>query len=165
MTALLGRLDLHGEAGTEALARRIAAQLRAGDVICLSGDLGAGKSVLARAVIRTLAGPDLEVPSPTFTLVQAYEAPAFEIWHADLFRLADAGEVDELGLDDAFGTAATLIEWPERAGDRLPARRLEIHLEFCHKDTDRRATLRGDASWRERAGAIVAGHAVERDRP
>ncbi len=165
MTALLGRLDLHGEAGTEALAKQIAAVLRMRDVICLSGDLGAGKSVLARATIRSLAGPDVEVPSPTFTLVQCYQAPTFEIWHADLFRLADAGEVDELGLEDAFETAATLIEWPERAGERLPARRLEIRLEFCHKDTDRRATLRGDASWRERAGAILEGHAVERDRP
>ena len=165
MTGLIGRITLHGEAGTEALARQIAGEVRPRDVICLSGDLGAGKSVLARALIRALAGADVDVPSPTFTLVQAYATPAFEIWHADLYRLGGPCEIAELGLDDAFESAATLIEWPERAGTLLPARRLEIRLEFCHKDSDRLATLSGDASWRHRAGAIVAGHARERDRP
>ena len=81
----------------------------------LEGDLGAGKSELARAVIRSLAGAEIAVPSPTFTLVQTYELPALEVSHADLYRLGDAGEVGELGLEECWQRGALLVEWPERA--------------------------------------------------
>jgi tRNA threonylcarbamoyl adenosine modification protein YjeE len=102
--------------------------LRAGDVVALEGDLGAGKTELARAVIRSLAGADIPVPSPTFTLLQAYELPGLTVTHADLYRLSDPSEVLELGLDEAWEQGAVLVEWPERAGDLLPAERLTLHL-------------------------------------
>jgi tRNA threonylcarbamoyladenosine biosynthesis protein TsaE len=95
-------LDLPDEAATAALAARLAALLRPGDIVLLAGDLGAGKSFLARALIRAAAGePELEVPSPTFTLVQSYDLPAGELWHFDLYRLAAPDEVLELGWDEA----------------------------------------------------------------
>ncbi|MBI1339830.1 tRNA (adenosine(37)-N6)-threonylcarbamoyltransferase complex ATPase subunit type 1 TsaE [bacterium] len=123
-------LLLDDEAATERLAAEIAAVCRAGDVIHLIGDLGAGKTALARGLIRSLAGdPRLEVPSPTFTLVQTYPAPAFDIWHFDLYRTRDPEEVRELGLDDSMDGLA-LIEWPERLGPHTPRLRLDIALSF-----------------------------------
>jgi tRNA threonylcarbamoyl adenosine modification protein YjeE len=97
-------------------------------VVALEGDLGAGKTELARAVIRSLAGSDIPVPSPTFTLLQAYDLPGLTVTHADLYRLADPSEVLELGLDEAWEQGAVLVEWPERAGDLLPAERLTVRL-------------------------------------
>ena len=94
----------------------------------LEGDLGAGKSELARAVIRSLAGAEIQVPSPTFTLVQSYELPTLEVSHSDLYRLADASEVGELGLDECWQRGALLVEWPERAPWLWPAERLLIGL-------------------------------------
>ena len=109
-------LALPDAARTDALGRRLAARLRAGDSVLLSGDLGAGKSHLARAVIRALCGEETEVPSPTYTLVQVYDGPFGPIWHADLYRLGDSSELDELGLPEALGRDLCLIEW----ADRLP---------------------------------------------
>jgi tRNA threonylcarbamoyl adenosine modification protein YjeE len=97
-------------------------------MVALEGDLGAGKTELARAVIRSLAGADIPVPSPTFTLLQAYELPGLTVTHADLYRLSDPSEVLELGLDEAWEQGAVLVEWPERAGDLLPAELLTLHL-------------------------------------
>ena len=99
--------------GARPAARRRPA--RRASVVLLEGDLGAGKSELARAVIRSLAGAEIAVPSPTFTLVQTYELPGLEVSHADLYRLADDGEVAELGLDECWQRGALLVEWPERA--------------------------------------------------
>jgi hypothetical protein len=114
-------IELPDEAATVRLAEDIAASLKPGDVLALEGDLGAGKSTLARAVLRALADDlTLEVPSPTFTLVQGYELPRFPVHHFDLYRLTSPDELDELGLDEAIATGAVLIEWPSRAGDRLP---------------------------------------------
>jgi tRNA threonylcarbamoyl adenosine modification protein YjeE len=111
---------LPDERATIRLGEDIAAALRPGDVIALQGDLGAGKTTLARGVIRALAtDPGLEVPSPTFTLVQSYET-RIPLQHFDLYRLSSPDELDELGLDEAAATGAVLIEWPEKAGDRLP---------------------------------------------
>ena len=109
---------LDNEAATHRLAVELSAMLRGGDVVTLSGGLGAGKTTFARALIRHLAGDAaLEVPSPTFTLVQAYALPRLTVVHADFYRVADASELAELGLDDA--DALTLVEWPERALDFL----------------------------------------------
>lgn len=129
MSHRIQTVDLAGEADTAALGERLALAVRPGDVIALYGDLGAGKTTLARALIRKLAGPDTEAPSPTFTLVQTYAGPDFPIWHFDLYRLEDPGEARELGLEEAVDGLA-LIEWPERLGRYLPGARLEVQLSF-----------------------------------
>jgi tRNA threonylcarbamoyladenosine biosynthesis protein TsaE len=115
----------------EALAAfggEIAARLRPGDAVCLSGPLGAGKSTLARGLIRALTTPEEEVPSPTFTLVQLYAGRDFPIAHFDLYRLKSAEEAYELGLDDALDLGVVVIEWPERLGNALPSDRLAIEI-------------------------------------
>lgn len=122
-------LHLPDEAATAALGERLGAVARAGDVIALVGDLGAGKTTLARALIRSHLGPETEAPSPTFTLVQTYPGPRFDIWHFDLYRLEDPGEARELGLEEAVD-GLSLIEWPERLGRYLPPARLEVRLSL-----------------------------------
>jgi tRNA threonylcarbamoyladenosine biosynthesis protein TsaE len=108
-------VHLPDDAATAALGQQLAASLRPGDLVLLSGGLGAGKSALARAIIRTLLGDDsADVPSPSFSLVQPYASPLGPILHADLYRLASEREIDELGLLDTPG-AIVLVEWPERA--------------------------------------------------
>lgn len=134
-------LDLPDAAATEALGRGLAGLARPGDTILLEGPIGAGKSCLARAFIRALLGPAEEVPSPTFTLVQVYEAVGAEIWHADLYRLTHPDEVWELGLDDAFQAAICLVEWPDRLGAHLPPHALRIRLDPAGEG--RRATISG----------------------
>jgi tRNA threonylcarbamoyladenosine biosynthesis protein TsaE len=114
---------------TEALAHRLAAMLRPGDALLLSGPLGAGKSALARAVIRAAAGDGtLDVPSPSFTLVQSYETPKGMIHHYDLWRIEPGPDLRELGLDDAFNDI-TLVEWPDRLEAHTPADALVITLD------------------------------------
>ena len=118
-------------------AARIADFLRAGDLVTLSGDLGVGKTAFARALVRHLAGePELEVPSPTFTLMQLYDTPSFPVVHADLYRIRSASELAELGWDEASDRALLLVEWAERIGDALPADRLDVALSI---DGGRRA--------------------------
>jgi tRNA threonylcarbamoyladenosine biosynthesis protein TsaE len=127
-------LDLPDEAATEALAARLAGLLAPGDIVLLAGDLGAGKSFLARALIRAAAGePGLEVPSPTFTLVQTYDLPAGPLWHFDLYRLAVPEEVLELDWDEAR-LGICLVEWPERLGGLTPPDRLKIELTQAEGD-------------------------------
>src|SRR5277367_2963315 len=105
----------------------IAGALEPGDLVTLSGDLGAGKTTFARALIRYLAGDDsIEVPSPTFTFVQTYELPRFPVVHADLYRLSGTAELAELGFDDLPDGAVVLLEWPDRAAGFLPSDRLDI---------------------------------------
>ena len=134
---------------TEALARALAPIVRAGDAILLEGPVGAGKTAFARALIgalRARAGlPPEDVPSPTFTLVQTYETGPFETWHADLYRLSDADEVVELGLDEAFQAALTLIEWPDRLGPAAPPGALTLTLVPAG-ETARDLTLTGPAA-------------------
>jgi len=119
------QIPLPDLAATEALAKRLAPLAQRGDVIALAGPLGAGKTAFARAFIRAL-GVAGEVPSPTFTLLQTYEAKPCALYHFDLYRLKHANELEELGWDDARSHGIILVEWPERAGGRLPADRLAL---------------------------------------
>src|SRR6201996_3666520 len=115
------------EEATRRLAIDIAAALESGDLVTLSGDLGAGKTTFARALIRHLAGDEtIEVPSPTFTLIQNYDLPRFALVHADLYRLSGAAELAELGFDDFPEGTVVLMEWPDRAAGLLPPDRLDI---------------------------------------
>lgn len=135
-------------ADTARAAAALAAVLRPGDVVALSGDLGAGKSSLARALLHALGWAD-DVPSPTFTLVQPYGPPElpFEVWHVDLYRLDTPEEAEALGLFEA--DAALLIEWPERLGARLPANALRLRLEG-QGDQPRRLTWTRPKAWEGR---------------
>ena len=124
-------LTLADEEATLDLARFIADELRPGDVVTLSGGLGAGKTTLARAVIRALAGdPQMEVPSPTYTLMQIYDGQRCPVVHADFYRIAGPGELLEMGWEEATESAITLVEWPDRAEEALARSRLEITLDM-----------------------------------
>jgi tRNA threonylcarbamoyl adenosine modification protein YjeE len=136
--------------GVEALARRLAPLLAPGDVVALWGDLGAGKTAFARALLQTMAGRPIEVPSPTFTLVQTYSLSDLEIWHFDLYRLKQVGEIYELGFEDALSDGLTLIEWPERLGTALPRERLDIHFEDGTDDDHRHVRVSGSPQWSSR---------------
>ena len=147
MTAL--ELALADAAATAALGGAVGRALRAGDAVCLWGPLGAGKTTLARGLIRSLTRPDEEIPSPTFTLVQLYETPVFPVAHFDLYRLGRAAEAEELGLDEALDEGAVVIEWPERLEGRLPPDRLDILLRI--EGEARRARLEPRGAWEGRA--------------
>ena len=130
------------------LASRLALFLKLGDVIALSGPLGAGKTTFARALVTRLDGEG-EVPSPTFALMQRYDTPRLTLTHCDFYRLEPA-ELDELGLDDALTEGAVLIEWPERAASWLPADRLDIAMDETATPNSRRIVLTGHGSWAAR---------------
>src|SRR5712692_3566125 len=118
---------LPNEEAMQRLVKDIGIALEPGDLVTLSGDLGAGKTTFARALIRHLAGdPSVEVPSPTFTLLQTYDLPRFPLVHADLYRISGTSELAELGFEDLPAGAVTLMEWPDRAAGFLPADRLDI---------------------------------------
>src|SRR5712664_1129144 len=133
-------LELPDEAATARLAARLAALARPGDVIALKGELGAGKTTFARAFIRARGGREA-VPSPTFTLVQVYELEGGPVWHIDGYRLRSPEEAWELDIEDAFAGGVSLIEWPERLGPLVPARRLEITLSAGPTPAARRAAI------------------------
>jgi tRNA threonylcarbamoyladenosine biosynthesis protein TsaE len=135
-------VDLPDEPATAELARRLAPLLKQGDTVALRGDLGAGKTTFARALIQALAGADEEVPSPTFTLVQSYDAPIGRIYHFDLYRIASPDELTEIGWDEALADGLVLVEWPQRAGALLPAARIDVELAFGALSGARRAILR-----------------------
>ncbi len=123
-----------------------------GDVVCLFGNLGAGKTTLSRGAIEAWVGAAEEAPSPTYTLVQTYDGPRGELWHVDLYRLKQPDDAWELGLEDAFAYAACLIEWPERLGGQLPRDRLDIAL--APDGEGRMAMLNAHGAWREKLGTI-----------
>lgn len=150
-------LRLMTEDDTAHLGQTLARFARAGDCILLRGQIGAGKSALARAFIRQHLGPDTEVPSPTFTLVQVYDLPDTEIWHADLYRLTDTQEAVELGLTDAIIDQICLIEWPELLGDLIPNDALDIQLEVS-RDAHL-ATLTYGSNWIDRLPIMLDAHA------
>jgi tRNA threonylcarbamoyl adenosine modification protein YjeE len=140
-------LALEDEAATRRFASDVANALEPGDFVTLSGDLGAGKTTFARALIRALASdPSVSVPSPTFTLMQSYDLPRFTLLHADLYRLTGPDELDELGLEDHSEQSVVVMEWPDRAGNRLPANRIDISFTLSPKHPI------------ERRDVVVTGH-------
>jgi len=150
---------LENEQATLALVVDIAAALEPGDMVTLSGDLGAGKTTFARAMIRTLAdNPAIAVPSPTFTLMQVYELPQFPIVHADLYRLEGPGELIELGFDDLPKDAVVLLEWPDRAAGFLPPDRLDVALTLAPQlgPEHRNARITGYGAFAPRLERIAA---------
>jgi tRNA threonylcarbamoyladenosine biosynthesis protein TsaE len=165
-------IPLPQPADTQTLGRRLAQIVRPGDLIALTGDLGAGKTALARALIASLrdsTGGDAsgeEVPSPTFTLVQTYDRLSADgaplaVWHFDLYRLGDPDEVDELGWEEALAGGLVLVEWPDRLGARLPTPRLDVTLVYGQEgmgdgDPGRVAVLQGGAGWAERLDRLAA---------
>ncbi|MGH6663450.1 MAG: tRNA (adenosine(37)-N6)-threonylcarbamoyltransferase complex ATPase subunit type 1 TsaE [Pseudolabrys sp.] len=150
---------LEDEDATRRLMVDLASTIEPGDMITLSGDLGAGKTAFARALIRHLSGDDtIEVPSPTFTLTQAYELPRFALMHADLYRLSGPSELAELGFDDIPERSVTLLEWPDRAAGFLPADRLDIAFTLSprHGANFRNACVTGHGALAARAKRIAA---------
>ncbi len=138
---------LADEQATADLGRALAMALRRGDVVTLSGPLGVGKTQFVRAILASL-GHSGEVPSPTFAIVQPYEELDPPVWHVDLYRVDDPGELDELGLD-SLEEAVLLVEWPERAGEASWPEALRLRLDFA-EDGARRLTANVPAAWQER---------------
>src|SRR5258708_39160098 len=142
---------------TASLAARLAPLAAAGDVVALRGALGSGKTTFARACLAAGAGRAIEVASPTFTLVQTYGMPGGAIWHFDLYRLERADDAVELGIDEAFATGISLIEWPEGLGALLPAQRLDLQLDFTTRG--RRAVLAAGDGWPDRMASLASSPA------
>jgi tRNA threonylcarbamoyladenosine biosynthesis protein TsaE len=140
-------MNLADEQATEALGRLLAHAARAGDVITMSGPLGVGKTALARGFLGAL-GHEGEAPSPSFAIVQPYEDLEPPVWHVDLFRINDVGELEELGLE-AAADGVLLIEWPEKAGDQAWPQALGLTLEFAEGNA-RRLTAKVPPSWQSR---------------
>lgn len=144
---------------TTALGQILAPMLSAGDCVLLSGEIGAGKSHFARAIIQArlaAVGKYEDVPSPTFTIVQCYDDGRAEIWHADLYRLSDTSEVVELGLEDAFSTAISLVEWPDRLGDTRPDDALSVTFETLPEHDGRLVRFNAQSlKWQNRLHALA----------
>jgi len=135
------QIHLTSANATAALATLMSKSLGAGDVLLLAGDIGAGKTHFARALIQSLLEEPEDVPSPTFTLVQTYETSTFDIWHADLYRLSEPDEIVELGLLDAFEDALCLIEWPDRLAELTPENALGLSFELGSSEEVRELTV------------------------
>jgi tRNA threonylcarbamoyladenosine biosynthesis protein TsaE len=145
----------HGPGETYALARRVGAVLRAGDVVVLDGELGTGKTVFAKGIAVAL-GIAEPVVSPTFTVVREYDAPT-PLVHVDVYRLDHLQELHDVGFDDLIGSdAVTVVEWGDRVSALLPADRLDVHLEPGSDDDDRSVSLEASGvSWAERRDALL----------
>jgi tRNA threonylcarbamoyl adenosine modification protein YjeE len=139
---------LADEAETARLAGLLAPRLRPRDVLLLEGDLGAGKTNFARALIRALTGEETDVPSPTFTLAQVYETQDFPLWHFDLYRLSRPEEVYEIGWEEALAGGVAVVEWPERLAALAPEAALTVRLDFA--GLGRSVAFAGNHAWQER---------------
>ena len=147
---------------TKDLAARIAKCLRVGDIVALKGPLGAGKTTLARYVIQGLGWMESEIPSPTFTLAQEYDFSKFTLWHFDMYRLEAPEDAFEIGVEEAFATGVSLIEWPERLGGYLPLQRLDVTLSFRNdagRDDEgaRQVELSVESAWADRVDQLCNG--------
>jgi tRNA threonylcarbamoyladenosine biosynthesis protein TsaE len=144
---------LADEAATRRFARTLAARLSPGDSLLIEGGLGAGKTTLVRAAVRALCGEAVEVPSPSYTLVQTYEGKTGPVWHFDLYRLSSPAELEELNLREALSEAITFIEWPDRLGRFRPRRALTIELRpDPEAEPVRHARLSAAGDWPRLAG-------------
>ena len=123
-------------------AKQIASEIKLGTVVCLSGDLGVGKTTFAQYLIRNMVGSDVEVNSPTFNLVHTYDGIKFPIWHFDLYRLDNCNDAYELGIEDAFIYGVSIIEWPQIIDSILPKDTIDIQLEFTSNKKSRKMTLK-----------------------
>lgn len=151
-------LTLSSADATTRLAQKLAPRLGAGDVLLFTGDIGAGKTHFARALIQSLLPTPEDVPSPTFTLVQIYEVYQFEIWHADLYRLTSPDEVVELGLTDAFSDALCLVEWPDRLAELAPQSALSISMRMTDDLGQRLLTFSwSDPKWTQKLVGLNDG--------
>ncbi len=153
--ATLPSVTVRSEAETAQLGAALAALLRPGDVLLLEGPLGAGKTSLARQVIRTLIGAPITVPSPTFTLLQPYETARGTVQHVDLYRLSDPDEVLELAFLDQVPETITLVEWPARLGPHRPSGALQITLHPTGDGEGRTITLDGGPLWVDRLSTLA----------
>lgn len=159
MSELLAEITLSDVSATKEFSARFAPLLRRGDVVAFDGALGAGKTELCRSIIHALGLSD-DVPSPTFTMVQTYEpAPDDQvtptIWHMDMYRLESPQDSLELGIEEAFEDAVSLIEWPAKLGSYLPAGFLTLRLEIAVDGKTRNLTIIGDTVWKARLGKII----------
>ena len=152
---ILATRHLQNEEETRDAAIALSKYLRPGDVIALDGTLGAGKTAFARALINAMPGEAEDVPSPTFTLVQTYQRGDAEVWHFDLYRLEDPEDVFELGIEDAFADAISLIEWPDKLGSYLPKKHLRIVLAQDGESDTRTLQIIGDESWQGRLSEVL----------
>jgi tRNA threonylcarbamoyl adenosine modification protein YjeE len=148
-------VTLRGDAETARLGSVLARHFAQGDVIALKGDLGSGKTTLARAILAAL-GHRGEVPSPTFTLVQIYDLTLYRVFHVDAYRLKRPSEIWELGFEDALGQGVTLLEWPERVAEVLPEDQLLVELSMGGEPDERVARLTAFGAWRHRFAALSA---------
>ncbi len=149
-------MDLADLRATERLASMIAEEVETGDVILLKGELGTGKTAFAKAFVNSFFAERIEVPSPTFGLVQVFSAPEFSISHYDLYRIKNPNELAELGLEEAFLSGVTLIEWPEIIGPLLPKNRIEISLAYGENKENRVASLITHGSCQQRLREIFS---------
>ncbi len=151
--------EIASEAQTIAFAKRLAPYLEPGDVVTLNGTLGAGKTAFARALIRSLCGADIEVPSPTFNLLLTYECPKGPIYHYDFYRLEDPEEVWELDIEDAYDQAITVMEWVQKLEDLAPKDVLNVTLTIPQKgsDTERHIQIQGSGIWKNRLQTFEPG--------
>ena len=155
----IANIFLPDEKATNRLGAWLGGVLGDGDILCLSGDLGAGKSMLARGLIQSFI-PGTPAPSPTFTFVETYEAPSLVIWHYDLYRLEKPEDIWELGLEEALEGGLLIIEWPERAQAIIPTNALSMTLKI--DGSQRTALIRGNNHWQRRLKRVKFFNAEER---
>lgn len=151
------KIQINTQVETEKIAKEIAKIAKIGDVIALHGDLGVGKSVFSREFIRALTTEDEEVPSPTFTLVQTYEADVGELYHFDMYRLETPDDCLELGIEEAFADGVCLIEWPSKMGTYLPWDCLNIEISNGECETARILEFSSQGPWMDRLKELDLG--------